>query len=147
MIGLSVAGAEITIAGYARQPATLAYAADGVTLANTETIAWPAATAAWGVIDGVLLFDATGASLGPPLTVAAPVAIGQYDQARIPAGGIVVTEVTLPRGYGTGGFGTSVYGAYQGLAGTAVVERIWDDRHVCAPGTWTPGPFSYAAAA
>ena len=148
-VGLTVAGAEVPVAGYTRQPVTLAVSVDGATIANLAAVAWTAARAVWGVVDGVTLWDA--ASGGTMLSVAPavpPVTIGQYDSARIPPAGLALTYTAVVRGFGTMGFGTWGFGTGGNLLnGIAVlIERGFDNQqHVCAPGTWAPGPFSVAA--
>jgi hypothetical protein len=146
-VGLTVAGGEITVVGYARQSVTLAYCADGVTIANTAAVSWPHATARWGVIDGAPLFDAvtSGTELGSPVATGRQLAVEQYDTVNISPSGIVVADVLAPRGYGAGGFGTFGYGTYRILTGTVALNRGFDQQHVCASGAWAPGPFSRAA--
>lgn len=200
-VGLAVAGVEVTVTGYARRPATLAYCADGFTIANTASLQWPHATAPWGTIDTVLLYDtATAGTQIAVLPALAPIEIRMYDIARIPASGIAMASVPIARPYGTGPFGVSYYGAYRayeavgnagafgvfganglgnasgragafsargydipttsgvlmpgsfgsngyGIAGGVPLERAFDQSqvHVCAPGTWAPGPFAQAA--
>jgi hypothetical protein len=81
-----------------------------------------------------------------------------------------MVQVAFQRGFGTGGFGTGGFGGSSGLApvmsgiptpygvgpygvgpyGTeslgVTVEITFDtSAHVCAPGTWAPGPFARAA--
>ena len=147
-IGLTVGGAEVTVSGYTRQPVTLAYCSDGVTIANVAAVSWPHATASWGTVDGVGVWDATtgGVLLASPPAVA-PVTIAAYDIARVPAAGVTASYDPIPRPFGTGAFGTHSWGTLgMALNGVAVmVERGFDQQHVCAPGVWAPGPFSRAA--
>jgi hypothetical protein len=173
-VGLAVGEIEVAVAGYTRQPATLAYCADGVTIANTTSLQWPHATAFWGAINTVSLWDTAGTLFGTLPTVT-PVGIAMYDIARIPAAGIIVLFVgSSSRGFGTGNFGTFNFGTrpvFQpagavpsgfGMGGFGVggyaatgdtdlhlvpLERAFDQSqvHVCAPGVWVPGPFSQAA--
>ena len=167
-VGLAIGGAEVTVAGYTRQPTTLMYCEDGVTIANLASIQWPRALASWGTIDEVLLQTAAtgGAPLGT-LPALVPLAIRQYDIARIPAGGIAVVQVPTTRTFGTGTFGVSVYGAYRGFeavgampagfgmggfgmfgyatTGGVPLQRAFDNQHACEPGIWAPGPFAAAA--
>src|SRR4029077_13898639 len=49
--------AEIAGKGYTRRPATFDYMADKQEIANVATIQWTVATAPWGVINTVLVFD------------------------------------------------------------------------------------------
>jgi hypothetical protein len=156
-VGLAVGGVEVAVGGYARRPTTLAYAADGVTLCNLASIQWPAATASWSVIDGVLLYDAvTSGTLIATLPTVAPIEIRQYDIARIPAAGITLASGRFGAlGYGAadgspGAFSADGYdipvrgvmamgtfgpGGY-GTTGAVPVERAFDNQHVCAPGVW-----------
>ena len=146
--GLTVAGAEVPVAGYMRQPVTLAVSVDGATIANIAAVAWTAARAAWGTVDGVTLWDAmSGGTMLSVAPAAPPVTIGQYDSARIPPAGMALTYTAVVRGFGTLGFGTWGFGTGGNLLnGIAVlIERGFDNQHVCAPGTWAPGPFSVAA--
>lgn len=164
-VALAVAGTEVTVSGYARRPTTLAYAADGVTLCNVASIAWPTATASWGVIDTVLLYDAaTGGTLIATLPTVAPIEIRMYDIARIPAAGIAMALALTSRPYGMGKYGTGPYGrgdwvwkpvvavtpfdtivlgpggafgprGYGTIIGVPL-ERAFDQVHVCSPGVW-----------
>jgi hypothetical protein len=155
-VALAIGGVEVTTPGYARRPTTLAYAYDGVTLCNLTSIQWPVATASWGVIDTVLLYDAvTGGSLIATLPTVVPIEIRQYDIARIPASGIAMPPVVTPTAFGAiglgdgaftsrgydvsvggvfraGAFGSRGYGAIVGVP----LERAFDQVHVCSPGVW-----------
>jgi hypothetical protein len=146
-VALAIAGAEVTVSGYARRPTMLAYAYDGVTLCNLASIQWPVATASWGVIDTVLLYDAvTGGTLIATLPTVTPIEIRQYDIARIPASGIAVPPAVTVTPFDTiildiGAFGPRGYGLVIGVP----LERAFDQVHVCSPGVWAPGPFSMVA--
>ena len=168
-VGLSTQGAEVAATGYARQPTTLMLCEDGVTISNLASIQWPHALASWGVIDTVLIQDmATGGMLLVALPTVTPTLIGQYDIARIPAAGITMFWVkVITRGFGTGRFGTSVFGPFShfaalppvafGMGGFGMfgyasgvpagvpLQRAFDNQHACEPGTWAPGPFAAAA--
>jgi hypothetical protein len=134
---LAVGGVEVTAADYARRPITLATTVDGVTLANTASIEWPYARTPWGTIDGILLWEIQTAGVQLALLPTAALTIRRYDIARIPAGGIAVTYGGAPRPYGVGRYGAGTYGLSQAFgAVSAVLERGFDDHHVCAPGTW-----------
>ena len=113
-VGLSTQGAEITVAGYTRQPTTLMYCEDGVTISNLASIQWPHAEASWGTIDVVQFWAdaASGEQLGWQWT-ATPLPIFMYDIARIPAGGIqaVMPVTPVPRPYDTGAYDTGPYGS------------------------------------
>ena len=149
-VGLAIDGVEVTVAGYVRQPTTLLYCEDGVTIANLASIQWSRALASWGMIDTVQLWDSpkAGTSLGV-LPAFTPIAIRQYDIARIPAGGIAFTDAsgvfvainTAPAPFGVGGFGLFGYATTGGVP----LERAFDNQHACEPGTWAPGPFARAA--
>jgi hypothetical protein len=147
-VGLAVAGTEVGVTGYVRQPVTLAYCEDGVTIANTASLQWQHAMYTWGVIDTVQLWVALSA--GPllgSLTPLAPIEIRQYDIARIPASGLAVTYDTISRPYGTGSHGTYGYGTSPLFTTvTVVLERAFEQQqNLCSPGTWAPGPFALAA--
>jgi len=162
-VALAVGGAEVTVSGYARRPATLAYAYDGATLCNLASIQWPVATASWGVIDTVPLYDAaTGGTLIATLPTVTPIEIRQYDIARIPASGISMVLAQAARAFGTGKYGAGPYsggwvwkpivavtpfdtivlgsGAFgprgYGRVIGVPLERAFDDRHACATGGW-----------
>ena len=148
-VGLAVANVEVTVAGYTRQPTTLMYCEDGVTIANLASIQWSRALASWGTIDTVQLWNSVtaGGNIGT-LPTLVPLAIRQYDIARISAGGIAVINTGFPRPFGIGAFGTGLFARYPGVvaAGIAVVlERAFDNQHACEPGIWAPGPFAAAA--
>lgn len=95
--GAGGGGTEVTGGGYARQAvtnnATNWPAAANGSKSNGTAITWPAATAAWGTITGVAIFDA--ATLGNELywgDLAATKAIGSGDQFTLPAGSLTVSE-------------------------------------------------------
>jgi len=146
-VGLAVGGVEVAVPGYVRQAAVLAYCEDGVTVANASSLQWQHATASWDVIDTVQLWDAAAAGKQLGVVPVIPLEIRQYDIARIPASGITASYTRVWRAYGTGAFGTLKFGGSSDVfaALTAVLERAFDHQHVCAPGTWAPGPFSLAA--
>jgi len=157
--------AEIVAKGYTRRPATFDYMADGADIANIATIQWTVATAPWGVINTVLVFDLpTGGTLLASLPARAPmVSVDKGDIPRIQAGDIVINTASGRAGYGTGGFGRAGFGvglsrrvigggvgtpygvgaygmgpyAAAAYSVTVPVEITFDDSgHVCAPGTW-----------
>ena len=169
-VGLAVAGAEVAVAGYVRQAVTLDYCVDGVTLSNTASLQWQHATQSWGSITTVQIWDSAsgGTLLGSVPPNAQSVLIDMYDIARIPASGFSLAYVKVARPYGVRSFGTGPFGTYRvfqaasftirpygsGLFGTNIygalaagcdLQRDFDQQHVCAPGTWAPGPFSMAA--
>jgi hypothetical protein len=163
-------GGEITQPSYARQPVTLVYCADGVTIANPAAVQWPIAHEDWGSVDAVEVWDAPVAgTLLVSLFTSDIEPVPQYAIARIPPAGVQMVQVAFQRGFGTGGFGTGGFGSGSGLSpvasgiptpygvgpygvgpyGTDVqgvtVEVTFDTAaHVCAPGAWTPG-FARAA--
>ena len=138
-VGLAIGGAEVTVAGYTRQPTTLAYCEDGVTIANTASLQWSRAMASWGTIDTVLLYDMTGAQIAS-LPALSPIQIRMYDIARIPASGIVVVAIPVARAFGTGRFGTSVYGANSGY-GPVITPGVFGAQGL-GGADGTPGAFS-----
>lgn len=149
---LAVAGVEVSAPGYTRQPVTLAYCQDGATISNLASAQWPHATQSWGVIDTVQVWDqVSGGRLIVSVPPNAPVLIDQYQIARIPASGfaLAISSTADPRPYGRGGFGTGFYATYRVLAASGatgvLLQRDFDQLHVCAPGTWAPGPFAQAA--
>jgi hypothetical protein len=173
-VGLAVGGAEVSGGSYVREPVNLVTSADGVTLANDATIEWPIATADWGIIDHVQIWDAAtaGTSL-VTLSTHVPLAIAQYAIARIPDAGMTLeilqtpprkyslgpysfgpfstnrnlapTTVGAPSAWGVGPYGTNAFG----IAPAGVLLELTFDTstHVCEPGTWLPGPFGWKQAA
>jgi hypothetical protein len=142
---------RITFGAYTRVPGHFAFTADGITIANSAAIVWPIAASDWGGIDAALLW--TGPTLAEPGDLLATVPATQlvdtpmYARIRIPPAGISGLIVTVPRPYGIGTYGTGRYGTNNTLDGTAVLELTFDTSgHVCAPGTWAPGPFAAVAA-
>jgi hypothetical protein len=117
-VALEVNRQEITVAGYLRQPTTLAYTADGVLVSNPVSLQWQHATADWGTVGSVSFWTTplAGQRHGtlPVLAVTDPVVIAMYDIARIPAGGIVLNTDNLitNRPFGRGRFGTYAWGTY-----------------------------------
>jgi hypothetical protein len=174
-VALEVNRQEITTRGYTRLLTTLTYAADPSLVSNPTSLQWQHATADWGTIDHVSFWSTplAGQRIGtlPVLALVEPVTILMYDIARIPAGGIVVNSNNplsnrpfgrgrwgtyafgtyaafgaVPVGFGIGGFGQDGYAAVgDARPGWVVLERNFDQQHVCAPGIWAPGPFSKAA--
>jgi hypothetical protein len=88
-------GTEVTGGSYARQPITFgvpSQGADAATCANSAEIAFPVATANWGTITHVALYDA--ASSGNMLFFAAlstAKLIETGDQFKFPIGNLSVT--------------------------------------------------------
>ena len=151
-IGLAVAGAEVSGGSYARMPATLVYAVDGTTVANNATIEWPEASAGWGAIDSVQVWDAaTAGNLLLSLSTAAVVTVAPYAIARISDADIQALLLPpLPRPYSMGPFGVGKFSTnydHLGAATQPVLLEITFDTsaHVCGPGQWAPGPWKAAA--
>jgi hypothetical protein len=146
-VGLAIGVNEVAVAGYVRQPTVLTACVDGVTYANPVSLQWQHAMQRWGTIDTAQLWDAAaGGTLLGSVSTFTPLAINQYDIARIPASGLAVTYDTINRPFGTGTFGTFAYGTQRLFNASAVLlERAFDQQHVCAPGIWSPGPFALAA--
>jgi hypothetical protein len=154
-VGLVLAntGTEVTFPGYAREAATFAWCADGVTIANTLTLEWDKAQAEWGGVSSVQVWDSPaggGVMFGATFPTSDPGPVHQYAIPRIQAGALAMQEAWLPvRGYGTGPFGTGHYvtGLTLRLVSAGVPLEITFDSstHVCEPGTWAPGPFKAAA--
>ena len=89
--GEASGGTEVSGGSYARQAVTFNAASGGAT-DNTAEIAFPVATAAWGTITHVVIFDAitTGNRIWyGPLT--ASKIIGTDDQFKIAAGALDVS--------------------------------------------------------
>jgi hypothetical protein len=151
-IGLvdSTTGVEVTVVGYARVPVWFYTCVDGVTLANLTTVQWPLATADWGTIEQIQLWNAlTGGDVFGTVPTTMPVMVSRYSRPRIQAAGLAVQQLPQPRGYGTLGYGTDAYGSYIGLVPfeDAVLDLTFGQpSHACETGAWTtPGPFALAA--
>jgi hypothetical protein len=87
-------GTEIstTSTGYARQTATFTVSGTATTATNSAAIEWSAATASWGTITHIGLFDASTAGnllAWAPLTTSRTIASG--DIFRIPASSLSIT--------------------------------------------------------
>lgn len=83
-------GTEVTGGSYARQ--TVAFTVTGDTASNTAAVEFPTATASWGTITQVGVFDASTAGnllAYANLTVAKTIDSG--DVLRIPAGDLDIT--------------------------------------------------------
>lgn len=83
-------GTEISGGAYARQAAT--FTVSGDTASNGDAIEWPAATADWGTITHVAVFDASTAGnmlVYAALTTAKAITTG--DILRIPLGDLDIT--------------------------------------------------------
>lgn len=173
-VGLAVGGTEVTGGSYVREPVNLVISADGTTIANDATIEWPIATADWGTVDHVQIWDqVTGGTQQVIVPTHIPVEVAMYDIARISDAGIPLIIIpTPPRPYSMGAFGIGPFstnrnlapstldepsafgvsgfgvGAY-GIAPIGVVLTVTFDTstHVCEPGTWAPGPFGIKMAA
>tara|TARA_R110000822_G_scaffold172897_2_gene312470 strand:+ start:136 stop:522 length:387 start_codon:yes stop_codon:yes gene_type:complete len=85
-------GTEVTTVGtaYARQSA--AFTISGNTASNTSAIEFPTATATYGTVSHVGVFDAsTGGNLLAYATLATSKAIDTGDVLRVPAGDLDIT--------------------------------------------------------
>lgn len=159
-IGLATAEGELLTAnGYLRLPATLDAEADALVV-NTETLSWPVASANWGTITAVLVFDQI--ERDTLVTATCPsIAVNRYGRARISAGDLRVTPGAVTVGYGRlsygrggynsprtasyqsvnfglGGFGQFGYATRPVIAGQAIVSLTFERVFLCSPGTWTP---------
>jgi hypothetical protein len=146
----SATGVEVTVAGYARVPVTFDRCVDGVTMANATTIQWPLATADWGTVAEIQLWNTpTGGDLLSNVPTVEPVNVVMYSRPRIQAAGLAVRNQVGSRPYGTDGYGTAGYGATGGLDAfqPAVLDLTFGQpSHSCETNAWTtPGPFALAA--
>ena len=174
-LGVGVDGTEIAsgVGGYARMPVTFDWTADGITVANEETVEWPIATADWGHVTSVLIYDApTGGVWCGEATTTISLSVTMYQRARLQAGAFWAQFGATPTAFGTWTWGVGRYGARTFLfptgipgigvpyntggygfgpyqmpeSGTALLEVTFDtSQHVCEPGTWAPAPYSLAA--
>ena len=83
-------GTEVTGGGYARQAVT--FTVSGNTASNTAAIEWPVATAGYGTVTDVGVFDAaSGGNLIAYAALTTSKAIDTGDVFRLPAGDLDVT--------------------------------------------------------
>lgn len=83
-------GTEVSGGSYARQ--TVAFTVSGNLATNGAAIEWPTATASWGTITHVAVFDAlTSGNMLVYATLAESKTIGTGDVLRIPIGDLDVT--------------------------------------------------------
>ena len=83
-------GTEVTGGGYARQSVT--FTVSGNTASNTAAIEWPVATAGYGTVTDVGVFDAaSGGNLIAYAALTTSKAIDTGDVFRLPAGDLDVT--------------------------------------------------------
>lgn len=83
-------GTEVTGGGYARQAVT--FTVSGNTASNTAAIEWPVATASYGTVTDVGVFDAaSGGNLIAYAALTTSKAIDTGDVFRLPAGDLDVT--------------------------------------------------------
>ena len=83
-------GTEVTGGGYARQAVT--FTVSGNTASNNAAIEWPVATAAYGTVTDVGVFDAsTGGNLIAYAALTTSKAIDTGDVFRLPSGDLDVT--------------------------------------------------------
>jgi len=87
----SAAGTEVSGGAYARQAVTFGAAASG-SVTNSAVVEFPAATAAWGTVTSMGIFDApTAGALIVYGNLTASVTIGVSDILRFAAGAITVS--------------------------------------------------------
>jgi len=82
-------GTEVTGGSYARQSITFA-APSGGAVANSGAVTFPQATADWGTVLGIGLYD--GSNLLYYGTMASSKAVGNGDQLTFPASSVTVSE-------------------------------------------------------
>ena len=83
-------GTEVSGGGYARQAVT--FTVSGNTASNNAAIEWPVATAAYGTVTDVGVFDAsTGGNLIAYAALTTSKAIDTGDVFRLPSGDLDVT--------------------------------------------------------
>ena len=83
-------GTEVSGGGYARQSVT--FTVSGNTASNTAAIEWPVATASYGTVTDVGVFDAaSGGNLIAYAALTTSKAIDTGDVFRLPAGDLDVT--------------------------------------------------------
>ena len=83
-------GTEVSGGGYARQAVT--FTVSGNTASNTAAIEWPVATASYGTVTDVGVFDAaSGGNLIAYAALTTSKAIDTGDVFRLPAGDLDVT--------------------------------------------------------
>lgn len=87
--GEASGGTEVSGGSYAREAAT--FTVTGDTATNSGAIEWPVATATWGTITHIAVYDALAGSqiAYAPLTSAKTIASG--DVLRIPASDLTIT--------------------------------------------------------
>lgn len=131
--GLSSGGLEIAGNSYARVAASFAGS-------NLISLQWPMTyPLAWGLIDGVQVWDSAS---GGTLLVTAPVSpgldIAAYDVARVPAGGLVITEAIVGTPYSRGPYGRGRYATRHVLSATVTLLKTFSRYDPCRTGAWTP---------
>lgn len=83
-------GTEVSGGSYARQ--SCAFTVSGNLATNTSAVEWPAATASWGTVVAVGVFDAsTSGNLMAYGNLTSSKAVGTGDVLRIPAGDLDIT--------------------------------------------------------
>jgi hypothetical protein len=89
-------GTEVSGGGYARQPVTFGAPGPGVNghrVANSAEVLFPEATANWGVVTHVAIFDAaTGGNMLYQGAMESSREVKTRDQFRLKAGDLVVEE-------------------------------------------------------
>jgi hypothetical protein len=80
-------GVEVSGGSYARQAVTFTVSGTGPAVASNGAVTFPTATASWGTIVGVGIYDAvSGGNLIDAGALAASKAIGTSDVFAVPAG-------------------------------------------------------------
>ena len=84
-------GTEVSGGAYARTNVTFGSAANG-SIGNTNDVIFPTASASWGTVVAVAVYDSAGA---PVMILYGPTAVGklveQGDEYRLPVGAITLT--------------------------------------------------------
>jgi hypothetical protein len=88
----TVPGTEVSGGSYTRQTTTFGAPSSGTSVSLTDVV-FPIATASWGTVVGYAVMDApTGGNMLYFASLAAPKLIDVNDNARFPAGQLMVTE-------------------------------------------------------
>lgn len=83
-------GTEVSGGSYARQ--SVAFTVSGDTASNSAAVEWPTATASWGTVAYIAVFDAeTSGNMLVYATLSASKTISTGDVLRIPAGDLDIT--------------------------------------------------------
>lgn len=83
-------GTEVTGGSYARQ--SVSFTVTGNTASNTAAVEWPTATASWGTVTDIAVYDAvSGGNVIAYATLTASKTISTGDVFRVPAGDLDIT--------------------------------------------------------